>query len=264
MRQAPRRSSRRSRAPQQAATDTVCAALPSRVARSFLKFALPTLPADTFVWASSVNAYYTRSAAVGSMTLAAQGLANDAWAASTLKWSTAPALTVSNARKTFAVTYDAMGGGAGWANWKLHPEICDALAGDGVLTVGVHSTNEASQGWAYLAKKEYDAALAPCVVYALRAPPEIAGVLLATYSLPGGGQTSGTVTLNGDAPTGGAVVSLSTDDPAASVPATVTIPAGQSSANFTITTTTVGGETPVTITATYGSSSGYEVLLVTP
>jgi hypothetical protein len=50
----------------------------------------------------------------------------------------------------------------------------------------------------------------------------------------------------------------------ATVPATVTIPAGQSSANFSLTTNPLAVLTNVTVTATYGGVSKTANLAVTP
>jgi hypothetical protein len=70
----------------------------------------------------------------------------------------------------------------------------------------------------------------------------------------GGKNISATLFLTGNAPTGGARVTLSSSNPAASVPASVTVPAGQGFQGFTITTSAVTTDTPVTITGTYGVS----------
>jgi hypothetical protein len=65
---------------------------------------------------------------------------------------------------------------------------------------------------------------------------------------------TGTVTLTAAAPLGGTVVSLSSSNTsAATVPASVTVPQGQTSATFTVTAGTVSTSTPVTLTATYSS-----------
>ena len=70
---------------------------------------------------------------------------------------------------------------------------------------------------------------------------------------------TGTVTLNGAAPAGAVSVPLrSSDTGKATVPPSVTVPQGASSATFVITTLTGrlgGGKNPVTITATLGNSS---------
>jgi hypothetical protein len=71
----------------------------------------------------------------------------------------------------------------------------------------------------------------------------------------GGNSISATLFLTKNAPAGGAAVTLSSSNPAAAqVPASVTIPAGQGFQGFTITTSPVTTDTPVTITGTYGVS----------
>ena len=98
------------------------------------------------------------------------------------------------------------------------------------------------------------------------------GVSLSTVNLSpntvvgGVSTTNNTVSLNGPAPAAGAVVTLSSSDPAvAAVPASVTVAAGSStSPKFTITTTTLTASTPVTITATYNGISRTAVLTVGP
>jgi uncharacterized repeat protein (TIGR03803 family) len=83
--------------------------------------------------------------------------------------------------------------------------------------------------------------------------------------IEGGTNSAGTVTLNRVAPAGGAVVSLSSNSSLASVPSSVTVPAGGLTANFTIATRPVSSSTSVTITATLGASSlQYNPLLTAP
>src|SRR5262245_7324417 len=79
-------------------------------------------------------------------------------------------------------------------------------------------------------------------------PPPPPTVTLSAFSVSpatvvGGASSNGTVTLSGDAPSGGVVVSLSDNSPAAATPVSVTVPAGASSANFIVTTTSVGTST---------------------
>ncbi len=73
----------------------------------------------------------------------------------------------------------------------------------------------------------------------------------------GGCQNStGTVTLSGLAPTGGALVTLSTVDALAANPGpSVTVPAGQSTANFTVVTGAVPTNRAVRMEATLGPTS---------
>ena len=59
-------------------------------------------------------------------------------------------------------------------------------------------------------------------------------------------------------------MSLSRSNPAATVPASVTVPSGAASATFAITTTTVTVSTPVTITATQGTTTRTATLTINP
>ena len=82
----------------------------------------------------------------------------------------------------------------------------------------------------------------------------LASLTLNPTTVAGGATSIGTVTLSAPAPSGGIVVNLSSSHPArASVPATVTILSGSSSANFNITTTKGSRKITATITASQGS-----------
>jgi subtilisin family serine protease len=83
-------------------------------------------------------------------------------------------------------------------------------------------------------------------------------------SVNGGSSSTGTVTLSGAAPSGGAVVDLSSGGSAATVAANVTIAAGATSTTFTVTTSAVTAATPVTITASYGGTTKTASLTVNP
>ena len=84
-------------------------------------------------------------------------------------------------------------------------------------------------------------------------PLTLSSIARSPSSVVGGANSTGTVTLNAAAPTGGAIVTLQSSNPsAAQVPASVTIAAGSTSTTFTITTTPVAANTSVTISGTYG------------
>ncbi len=83
-------------------------------------------------------------------------------------------------------------------------------------------------------------------------------------SVTGGSTSTGTVTLSGAAPSGGASVALSSSSSAATVPASVTVAAGATSATFTVNTTSVSGSATATITASYGGTSKSAALTVQP
>src|SRR5437660_1720899 len=82
----------------------------------------------------------------------------------------------------------------------------------------------------------------------------LSSITLSPTSVTGGNSSTGTATLSGAAPAGGAVVTLSSSDPSAQVGSSVTVGAGANSATFGVTTTTVSSSTSVTITGTYGVS----------
>ncbi|MFM7186868.1 MAG: OmpL47-type beta-barrel domain-containing protein [Armatimonadota bacterium] len=84
---------------------------------------------------------------------------------------------------------------------------------------------------------------------------KVVGVTLNPATLAGGSASTATVTLSGAAPAGGAVVVLQSNKSAASVPGTVTIPAGQTSGTFSISTVAVSTDVLATISATYGGST---------
>ncbi len=91
----------------------------------------------------------------------------------------------------------------------------------------------------------------------------VSSVTLTPASVPAVVSTKGTVTLSAAAPSGGAIVKLSTSNTSlAQVPATVTVPAKARSATFTITTSTATSQQTATITGTYNSSSQKATLTV--
>jgi hypothetical protein len=70
--------------------------------------------------------------------------------------------------------------------------------------------------------------------------------------------------LNGKAPAGGAAVTLTSSSPAATPPATVTIPAGGASATVSIPTADVVTSTPVVVTASWNGGSVQAPFTVRP
>src|SRR5205823_10489363 len=87
------------------------------------------------------------------------------------------------------------------------------------------------------------------------APVVLNSVTPSVSGATGGNDISATLFLNGNAPAGGANVTRSSSNAAAAQgPASVTVPPGQGFQGFTITTSPVTADTPVTITGTYGIS----------
>ena len=102
-------------------------------------------------------------------------------------------------------------------------------------------------------------------VLALGPPPLLAGISVNPASVSGGSAATGTVTLSRAAPSGGAVVALSTPLPGVAVlPASVTVPAGASSASFSIATSAVVETFWVNVFADLAGTGRQALLLVTP
>ena len=95
-------------------------------------------------------------------------------------------------------------------------------------------------------------------------PPTLLSVGLNPTSVTGGSSSTGTVTLSGPATSYGAAVALSSSASAATVPSSVPVAAGASSANFTVNTSAVTASTPVTITGSYAGIIKTAMLTVTP
>ena len=100
-------------------------------------------------------------------------------------------------------------------------------------------------------------------------PPPSGQVSLNSFGLnpstvTGGQNVTGTVSLTGPAPAGGAVITLASANPAATVPNSVTVAPNNSSANFTVTTSSVSATTAGNITATYSGITKSAALTVNP
>jgi hypothetical protein len=87
------------------------------------------------------------------------------------------------------------------------------------------------------------------------APPLLQSMTISPASVAGGTSATGTVFLSSPSPSGGISVTLATSNSsAAQVPGIVNVPAGQTSANFNVTTFAVSANTSVTITAFYDTT----------
>ena len=96
-------------------------------------------------------------------------------------------------------------------------------------------------------------------------PPPPLLIAVTPSTVDAGQSANGTVTLGSSASTGGALVNLTSSDPAAIVPASVMIPEGSISAAFTVATAEpANGATTATITATYNSSLATATLTILP
>jgi trimeric autotransporter adhesin len=96
-------------------------------------------------------------------------------------------------------------------------------------------------------------------------PPVLSGLTLSPATIAGGCQGStGKVTLSGKAPIGGLVVPLTNTNPAASVPASVTVPAGATYVTFPVTAPAVAAIQTGTVSASFGGVTRSVTLKVRP
>ena len=92
--------------------------------------------------------------------------------------------------------------------------------------------------------------------------PVLSALSLNHSSVTGGASATGTVTLSGPAPSAGTVVTLYSSSADATVPSSVTVASGKTSATFTVATIPTSRNFAATITGHVGSSSQKAVLTV--
>src|SRR5207249_3348081 len=88
-------------------------------------------------------------------------------------------------------------------------------------------------------------------------PVELVALTLVPATVTGGGTATATLTLDGPAPEGGAVIGLGNSLPeVAQAPASVRVPEGTTSATFAVTTTPVTAPASARLLALYGIRYG--------
>lgn len=98
----------------------------------------------------------------------------------------------------------------------------------------------------------------------LTVTPEPVALILSPSTVTGGSSSTGLVTLESPAPAGGTTVTLGSSNTEASVPGSVLVPAGQTTATFQITTQPVQFEIIFDIEATLNGSTAFAALTVNP
>jgi hypothetical protein len=93
--------------------------------------------------------------------------------------------------------------------------------------------------------------------------PTLTALTLNPTAVTGGASAQGTITLSAAAPSA-TTVSLSSSSALANVPASVVVPAGASSASFSVGTTSVNSAASVTISAVLGGVTRSATLTVNP
>jgi len=149
---------------------------------------------------------------------------------------------------------------------RVQPQCCDEAAAHGtalfeaVSTVNSHEKQRRVQifedhGWCKLAPIVFCLGLVVDLSGCISARPtsEVSGTLnslsCSSASMSGSGKNACTLTVNTTAPSGGLSVSLSSNNAAVVLPATIEIPAGEASAGFTATVNSVASPQTVTLTA---------------
>ncbi|MGE5820928.1 MAG: hypothetical protein ACM37Z_23100, partial [Deltaproteobacteria bacterium] len=92
----------------------------------------------------------------------------------------------------------------------------------------------------------------------------LASLSISPSSVVGGQSAVGSVSLSGPASTGGVTVNLFSANAAATVPATVTVPANATGANFSVTTSVVNALSVGNISASYAGITKTTTLSVQP
>ena len=100
-------------------------------------------------------------------------------------------------------------------------------------------------------------------ILAAAGSPSLTSIAVSPARVTGGSSSTATVTLSGAAPSSGTVVNLSSNTSAATVPATVLVPPGSTSAQFAVATTAVSAETVATLSATLGGIGNTAVTQIT-
>ncbi len=95
------------------------------------------------------------------------------------------------------------------------------------------------------------------------ASASLAAISISPNSVTGGNSATGTAQLSSAAPASGATVSLGVTSPA-TVPVSVVVPAGATSATFSVTTSAVSATTTATITGSYAGVSKSATLTINP
>lgn len=100
-------------------------------------------------------------------------------------------------------------------------------------------------------------------VYPASVDSDLNTLSLSPATVQGGTSVTGTVTLTNPPQSGNAVISLSSNNAAAIVPASVTIAGGTTSTTFTVSTTSVTTQQTATITASYAGIAKTATLTIT-
>ena len=95
-------------------------------------------------------------------------------------------------------------------------------------------------------------------------PPALKSISFSAGTITGNSTAQLNITLTGQAPSGGAILTLTSDSPAVVVPSTATVPAGSPTAAVQVQTAQVAANTLATITASWNGVTVQTQVTVTP
>jgi hypothetical protein len=188
--------------------------------------------------AKSVSANFTANPGPFTLTVAKSGTGTGTVASSPAGISCGATCSASFANGTvvsLAATPDTGSTFAGWSG---------ACTGTGACSVTM------------------DAAKSVSATFNSNPPPALSSITVTPTSVIGGNSSTGTVTLT-RAATSNAVVALSSNNASATVPASVTVPQGATTANFSIGTAPVASSTVAGISAVYNGVTKTATLTIT-
>jgi hypothetical protein len=178
----------------------------------------------------------------------------------------------TSAQGTVRLTAAAPAGGAGVSLASSNPGAASVpasvtIAGGATSATFAVTTTSVTANTATTLTASYDGTSRTATLTVAPPPPaaSLSALSLSPATVTGGASSTGTVTLSSGAPSGGAVVSLaSSHTSAATVPSSITIGAGATSATFPISTSSVSASTSVTVSGTYAGVTRSAGLTVNP
>jgi hypothetical protein len=160
----------------------------------------------------------------------------------------------------WAVVYNTSNGQIApfaWGTWSLNVTAANGIPGTGVAAatgVGSGPGSPASVSAPYMNALTTSGSVSFDTTSTVTIYPVLQAV--AGGTIPHGGNTiQGTITMTSNVqPNVPAVLSLTSDNTKVQIPSTVTVASGNSTANFTISSTAVTTQVTATISAAYGSA----------
>jgi trimeric autotransporter adhesin len=134
-------------------------------------------------------------------------------------------------------------------------------AGQSSATFTINTSTVSSPATATITASSANATSASLTVNPAASADCVGSISLSKSEVIGGNSVGGNVALTSPAPAGGQPVSLSSSSASASVPSQVTVPAGQSSTGFTVSTTPVLSTATPVISANTGACAGANTAL---